>query len=180
MKILAFAGSNSSTSINRQLVNFALFYLEDNNEIYKLDLNDYEMPIFSVDREKSGYPPQVKKFRDQLEQCDCIVLSLAEHNKSFTVAFKNIIDWCSRIDMNIFKDKPMFLMSTSTGGFGGGNVMAAAQLLLPKAHAQIIETFSLPSFDKNFDVDTGIKNPELRAEFERKIEIFKDKILPKL
>ncbi len=51
MNILAFAGSNSSTSINRELVKFALkSYTEESIDL--IDLNDYAMPIFSVDLEK--------------------------------------------------------------------------------------------------------------------------------
>ena len=180
MKILAFSGSNSSTSINRKLIHFAISYCEANNEIYQLDLNDYEMPIFSEDREKLGYPEPVKRFRSQMANCDCIILSLAEHNKSYSVAFKNVIDWCSRIDMDIFKGKPMLLMSASRGAFGGGHVLAAAKTLFPKCNAHIVETFSLPLFEKNFHESTGIKDKELRAEFERKIAIFKDQLLPKL
>jgi len=174
MKIVAFAGSNSSQSINKKLVKHALSYLELNNEIYLLDLNEFEMPIFSIDRELFGYPPQVYLFRQQFENCDCIVVSLAENNKTYSAALKNILDWCSRIDINIFKNKPMFLMSTSTGKHAGEQVMAAAKFFFPKAGATIIETFSLPSFENNFDESVGITNPELKAEFEKKIQGFKD------
>lgn len=51
MKIFAFAGSNSSTSINKKLVVFSLRSFP-NDQINLIDLNDYEMPIFSADREK--------------------------------------------------------------------------------------------------------------------------------
>lgn len=45
MKILAFAGSTSSTSINRELVKFVLKSFQD-DEINLIDLNDYSMPVF--------------------------------------------------------------------------------------------------------------------------------------
>lgn len=54
MKILAFAGSTSSTSINRELVKFVLKSFQD-DEINLIDLNDYSMPVFSVDLEKRGF-----------------------------------------------------------------------------------------------------------------------------
>jgi NAD(P)H-dependent FMN reductase len=100
---------------------------------------------------------------------------MAEHNRSYTVAFKNILDWCSRVDMNIFADKPMLLMSTSTGGFGGGNVMAMAKSFFPRAGANVIETFSLPKFEQNF-IEGTIVNEELKKELLDKIELFKQKI----
>lgn len=176
MKILAFAGSNSVQSINRKLVIHTLTYFQ-NIEINLLDLNDYEMPLFSVDRQsKDGFPQKAYNFLAQVESCDAIILSLAEHNRSYTVAFKNIFDWCSRIDINIFKSKPMFIMSTSPGGFGGGNVMAAAMAFFPKCGAEIIESFSLPLFNQNFKDKIGITNEELKDQYETKLSNFKNNL----
>lgn len=81
MKILAFAGSTSSTSINRELVKFVLKSFQD-DEINPIDLNDYSMPVFSVDLEKKGFPDEAHKFLKQIEECDVIICSLAEHNRS--------------------------------------------------------------------------------------------------
>jgi len=174
-KIVAFAGSNSSTSINKQLVEFALTYFEG-FEIRLLDLNDFEMPIFSVDREKEkGYPDAADRFREAMEQADAIICSLAEHNRNYTAVFKNTIDWCSRIDINIFGDKPTLLMSTSPGGYGAGNAMNSGKILLPRCGAEIIETFSLPSFEQNFS-EGKVTNEALRTELEEKISTFKNKL----
>jgi len=62
MKIFAFAGSNSSTSINKQLVKFVLKSFEQQHDIDLIDLNDYDMPIFSVDRKKKVIPTQLTVF----------------------------------------------------------------------------------------------------------------------
>ena len=69
MRIFAFAGSNSSTSINKRLVIFALKSFPE-AEINLIDLNDYEMPIFSVDREKAGYPEQAYLFLENINQLE--------------------------------------------------------------------------------------------------------------
>lgn len=174
-KIIAFAGSNSSESINRKLVGFALTQFQD-AEIKFLDLNDFEMPIYSIDREKKdGFPKETGVFMQYFKEADGIICSMAEHNRSYTVAFKNILDWCSRVDLNVFANKPMLLMSTSTGGFGGGNVMAMAKSFFPRAGAEIIDTFSLPSFQKNFS-DGSIVNEEMKKVLLEKIALFKQKI----
>ncbi len=173
MKILAFAGSNSSTSRNRELVKYVLKSFKD-DEINLIDLNDYEMPIFSVDREKKGYPEEAKKFLKNIEECDAIICSLAEHNKIYSAAFKNIYDWASRIEVKVWQGKPMFLMATSPGGFGGGNVLEHAKKFFPGFGADIKETFSLQKFDENFDLEKGeISNKELAKELQEKIEDFK-------
>lgn len=173
MKILAFAGSTSSTSRNRELVKYVLKSFKD-DEINLIDLNDYEMPIFSVDREKKGYPEEAKKFLKNIEECDAIICSLAEHNKIYSGAFKNIYDWASRIEVKVWQGKPMFLMATSPGGFGGGNVLEHAKKFFPGFGADIKETFSLQKFDENFDLEKGeISNKEFAKELQEKIEDFK-------
>ncbi|MEP5132751.1 NADPH-dependent FMN reductase, partial [Nonlabens ulvanivorans] len=50
MKITAFAGSNSKTSINKRLVTYtaSLFNQPDTTV---LDLNDYDMPLYGMDLE---------------------------------------------------------------------------------------------------------------------------------
>ncbi|ETZ21434.1 NADPH-dependent FMN reductase [Pedobacter sp. V48] len=161
MKILAFAGSSSRQSINRQLVIHTISFFKD-HDVTLLDLNDFEMPLFSVDREANdGYPEKAYKLIDHISETDLIILSLAEHNGSYSAAFKNVMDWCSRTNSKFFQNKPMLLMSASPGGFGGGNVMNAAIIRLPKLGAEVLTTFSLPSFHQNFDQETGISNSEL-------------------
>lgn len=175
MKILAFAGSTSSTSINRELVKFVLkdFQEEDINFI---DLNDYSMPVFSVDLEKKGFPDEAHHFLKVIEECDVIICSLAEHNRSYSAAFKNIFDWSSRINVKVFQNKPLLLMSTSPGGYGGGNVMNTAKTFFPQFGADIKATFSLSKFYENFDTESGVINPDMLKELKDKIEDFKIQI----
>ena len=175
MKILAFAGSTSSTSINKELVKFVLKSFQE-DEINLIDLNDFSMPVFSVDLEKKGFPDEAHNFLKQIEECDAIICSLAEHNRSYSAAFKNIFDWASRINVKVFQDKPMFLMSTSPGGFGGGNVMNTAKTFFPQFGADIKETFSLSKFYENFDLQSGVINPEMLKDLNSKIESFKNQI----
>ena len=50
-KILAFAGSNSSTSINYQLVKYTASLIE-NHEIQLMNMSNYPFPMYSEDAEK--------------------------------------------------------------------------------------------------------------------------------
>ncbi|WP_223606979.1 NADPH-dependent FMN reductase [Chryseobacterium sp. OSA05B] len=172
MKILAFAGSTSSTSINRELVKFVLKDFQD-EEINLIDLNDFTMPVFSVDLEKKGFPEEAHNFLKEIGDCDVIICSLAEHNRSYSSAFKNVFDWSSRINVKVFQNKPMLLMSTSPGGYGGGNVMNTAKTFFPQFAADIKDTFSLPKFYENFDLESGVINPEMLKELKDKIGNFK-------
>lgn len=162
MKIIAFAGSNSKNSINKKLATYAA-HLFQNAAVEILDLNDYEMPLFSVDTEKIiGQHPTAKDFLEKMASADLIVLSLAENNSNYSVAFKNIFDWSSRINGKVFQEKPMLLMATSDGKRGGANVLEIAKNAFPRYGADIQATFSFPIFYDNFDEKNGvISNPEL-------------------
>ncbi len=86
MKVLAFAASNSRQSINRTLAAYAAGLI-DNATVEVLDINDYEMPIYSEDREKElGQPEQARNFFKKIGEADAIVVSYAEHNGSYTAA----------------------------------------------------------------------------------------------
>ncbi|KJD32717.1 NADPH-dependent FMN reductase [Tamlana sedimentorum] len=164
--IIAFAGSNSKTSINKQLAIYASSLVEG-VEVNVLDLNDYNLPLFGTDLEsEAGIPDDAHKLLNILKNTDGIVLSLAEHNGAYSVAFKNAFDWLSRIEGKLFFNKPMLLMATSPGGRGGQTVLDIAKGRFPFHDGNIIETFSLPFFSENFkdgkivneDLDTQLKN----------------------
>lgn len=173
MKIVAFAGSPSSTSINKQLAGYAarLFDVPD-TEI--LDLNDYEMPLFSVDREKViGTHELAVAFLDKIASADVLVVSLAENNGNYSAAFKNLFDWCSRIRKDVFQDKPMLLMATSPGVRGGASVLEIAQHNLPRYGANIKAVFSLPLFGQHFDqAEQRISDAELDAQLKKAVSEF--------
>lgn len=161
MKLLAFAGSSSTKSINKQLATYAA-NLFDATETEILDLNDFELPLFSVDKEKKiGQPPAARVFLDKIEWADVLVISVAEHNAGMTAAFKNIYDWASRQKKLVFDNKPLLLLSTSPGGYGAKNALEAAKISLSHYGGDIRATFSLPKFQENFDVEAGkISNKE--------------------
>ena len=163
-KIIAFAGSSSKTSINKQLVTYAANQFE-NASVEVLDLNDYEMPVFSVDKEKeNGIHPLAQEFYSKLGSADLILISFAEHNGNFSSAFKNILDWSSRINAKTFQEKPMLLLATSPGARGGSSVLDIATNRFPFQGGMVKGSFSLPSFNDNFDAEKGITNEELKNQ----------------
>ncbi|MDX8348598.1 NAD(P)H-dependent oxidoreductase [Cognatiyoonia sp. IB215446] len=135
MRILAFAATNSTTSINRQLLEYAerrLTSLVPIVEIEFLDLNEYEMPIYSPEREKAdGVHPLAQVFYDKIGAADALLVSFAEYNGFVTAAWKNIFDWMSRIDAKVWQDKPMVILAASPGARAGSNVLASQELLAP-------------------------------------------------
>ncbi|GAB1307414.1 NAD(P)H-dependent oxidoreductase [Urechidicola sp. KH5] len=164
-KIIAFGGSNSKASINKQLASYAAS-LVGNAEVEVLDLNDYPLPLYGFDLEnEAGFPANVQAFSDKIEGADGIVLSLAEHNGSFSTAFKNIFDWVSRVEGKVFRDKPMLLLSTSPGPRGGASVLASAVAGFPYRGGNIIASLSLPSFFDNFS-DGAVSDETLNNQLK--------------
>ena len=164
-KILAFGGSNSSKSINKQLAKYAasLFKKAD---VELLDLNDYDMPIYAMDREKKdGIPQLAHLFYEKIGNADFIVISFAEHNGAYSTAFKNIFDWMSRINGKTFQEKSMLLLATSPGARGGSSVLEIANKRFPFQGGIVKGSFSLPSFNDNFDTEKCIiSNEEFNTE----------------
>lgn len=169
MKVIAFGASTSRNSINKQLAAYAAKVLAEkqvNIEIEVLDLNDFELPLFSQDKEQElGQPEAAKQFFNKLGASDAIIISFAEHNGSYTAAYKNIFDWASRIDQKVFQEKPMLLLSTSPGPGGAGSVLAAATGSAPYFAGDVKASLSVPSFFDNFDVKNQVlSNNELKQQ----------------
>lgn len=170
MKLLAFAASSSRNSINAKLVQAALKIIQADlapgAAVETLDLNDFEMPIFSVDREAAdGVPAPARLFFDKISAADALLISFAEHNGSYTAAFKNVYDWSSRIDAKVFQQKPMVALATSPGGRGGATVLGVVESTTPHFGADLRGVFSLPKFYDAFDAETmTLKDPAKAAE----------------
>ena len=145
-KILAFGASNSSDSINKQLASYASKQFK-NFTVDLLDLNDYEMPIYSKDREKKdGIPQLAQDFYKKIGDADLILISFAENNGNYTTAFKNILDWTSRINGKTFQEKLMLLLATSPGARGGSSVLDIAIKRMPFQGGVVKGSFSLLCF----------------------------------
>jgi len=86
MKIIAFGASTSSKSINKALAAY-VGSLISNAELEVLDLNDFELPLFSQDvEEKIGQPDNAKAFLAKIASADALIISFAEHNGAYSAA----------------------------------------------------------------------------------------------
>lgn len=171
MKVLAFAASSSTKSINKQLVTYATTLLEA-SEVEILDLNDYELPLFSEDKEiELGQPGLAKKFFDKIGSSDGIIISFAEHNGSYSAAYKNLFDWCSRIDAKVFQNKPLVLLATSPGAAGAGNVLKQAVDSAIHFNGVVKASLSVPNFYENFNSESQqIINIEINAQLTKVVQ----------
>jgi chromate reductase len=162
MKIIAFGASSSKKSINKTLATYVASLVKG-AKVEVLDLNDYELPIYSQDKElELGIPTAVKTFLQKINEADAVVVSFAEHNGSYSSAYKNIFDWVSRTSKKVYENKKMIILSTSPGPGGAKAVFGAAVTSMPFFGAIVVGSMSVPSFFENFDMERLVlKNSEL-------------------
>lgn len=167
MKVLAFAASNSRKSINKSLVTYATTLLEQHT-IESLDINDYEMPIYSSELEEThGIPDAAIRFLDKIAEADALLISFAEHNGNYTVAFKNLFDWASRKHREVYQSKPIVMLSTSPGPGGASSVLSLACESAHFFNGKILASLSIPSFYDNFDLEKcELSNTELVSQLQ--------------
>ena len=174
-RIITIGGSSSKLSINKQLAEYTGSLVEG-VEVLNIDLNDYDLPLYSVDIEsESGFPTDLETLNGLVEDTDGIVLSLAEHNGAYSAAFKNTFDWLSRIEGKVWRNKPMLLLSTSPGPRGGQSVMELALSRFPFNGGNIIASMTFPSFGQNFK-DGSVINAELNTKLIDVVQVFSKSI----
>lgn len=168
MKTIAFAGSNSSTSINHQLVTYASKNIQD---VEVIKLTDYNIPMYSEDVEKNnGVPQGVKDLGSKLSEFDRMIISVSEHNGNISGFFKNIVDWSSRNNREFLKGKKVILLSTSPGPGGASSALQITAKTLPYFGAEVLKTLSVGSFYDVFK-DGGIANEEIDKELQEVLKL---------
>jgi NAD(P)H-dependent FMN reductase len=176
MDVIAFAASSSSKSINKKFATYASTLLTDAS-VEVIDLNDYELPMFSEDKEiEIGKPELAKSFLEKIKNCDALIISFAEHNGAYSVAYKNLFDWCSRINPKVYQGRSMILLATSPGPGGATNVLASAVDSMPHFDGVVKGSFSLPSFYDNFDLETNkVSSPALCSQLKQVVNKLNEK-----
>lgn len=130
MKLLAFGASNHHASINAKLARYSAdrfkSQMRPNAVVTYLDLNDFEMPIYSIKRQnENGIHPLATQIFAKMGAADALIISFPEYNGSYSSAWKNIHDWMSRIEMQIYQNKPLLALSATPGSRAGAGVLGA-------------------------------------------------------
>lgn len=119
-----------------------------------LRLDEYPLPVYSpVIEAEQGIPGNAMLFKEQILLHDAFVISVAEHNRSVTAAFKNTLDWLSRADKdysNLLSGKGILLLSTSPSPGGAQTALANAETMLRAFGATLFTgTISLANYFEN-------------------------------
>ncbi len=126
-------------------------YLEENN-ISKtdiLDLKIFSFPIFDTKLESQKNPARnLLDFADKIKSSDGIIIITPEYNGSYPASLKNAID----VLYQEWNNKPVAIVTVSSGPFGGSQALLALQFTLWKMKAWTIPAFfSVPDVENAYD-----------------------------
>ncbi|KAF0675503.1 NADPH-dependent FMN reductase [Profundibacterium mesophilum] len=92
---------------------------------------DLRMPLYDADlQEAEGIPGPVLRLAAQIAQADAVVISSPEYNQSISGVLKNALDWVSRTEGAPWRNKPLAMMSASSGRSGGARGLSALRLAM--------------------------------------------------
>ena len=95
--IVLISGSLRKDSYNTKILrNFEKEFINHGYNCTFIDLNEYPIPFFNSDIEKSGTPVNVTFIKNLIKSSSGLVVSSPEYNGEISAVLKNCFDWLSR------------------------------------------------------------------------------------
>lgn len=173
VKLLFFAGSARSASLNKMLAKAAAKSAEEfGAEVTFVDLADFEMPIYCGDIEKSsGIPEAAQRLAEIVKQHDGVFIACPEYNSSITPLLKNTLDWVSRMRTDEtpprtpWQDRIYAIGGTSMGLMGGLRGIQNMTALLTNGYQVHVlpQTVAVPKGNEALGDEGEINNPQVEA-----------------
>ncbi|MEQ1852162.1 MAG: NAD(P)H-dependent oxidoreductase [Chthoniobacteraceae bacterium] len=166
-KLLAFAGSTRTGSLNNKLIALAADAARAAGaDVTVVDLRDLALPLFDEDLEAaSGLPEGAKKFKALLRESDGFIIASPEYNSSVTAVLKNAIDWASRAESEgepplvAYRGKFAALCSASPGALGGLRGLVTLRSILANIGVLVLpDQVCISSAHEAFDESGKLKD----------------------
>jgi NAD(P)H-dependent FMN reductase len=167
MRILAFAASLSSTSLNERLIQLAARLAEhEGAEVDLARFHEFDMPLYDADADKrDGLPEGARELRRRVEAAAGLMIAAPEYNFSISGPLKNAFDWVSRARPMPWRGRTVYLLSTAPSPMGGIRGLWQTRIPLEGCGAIVFpDMFALPHGNTAFN-DRGLLRD--RALLER-------------
>ena len=173
-RVLAFAGSTRTGSLNKKLVKVAAAGARAAGaEVTELDLRDLSLPLYDGDlEEQAGLPPGAKRLKELLKAHQGLLIASPEYNSSISGALKNAIDWASRPEpgeppLAAFAGKVAGLVSASPGALGGLRGLVTVRSILGNIKVLVLpDQVAVGKADQAFEPDGSLKDKKQQAAVE--------------
>lgn len=136
LKIVGICGSLRAASLNMAALRACTGILPEGVQLEIVSLDD--IPMYNQDVFDKGIPESVQRLRSAIRQADAVLIATPEYNFSIPAVLKNAIDWCSRAPNQSFQDKPVAIISASTGPLGGARVQYDLRKVLGQLWAMVL------------------------------------------
>jgi chromate reductase, NAD(P)H dehydrogenase (quinone) len=168
-RVLAISGSLRRESYNRRLLLEAAELLPPGTEL-ELYEELKSVPPYDEDDDTGSEAGArkadavVRRLRDAVSRADAILVATPEYNSSVPGQLKNAIDWASRPrGAPAILGKPVAVIGTGTGSFGGVWAQAELRKVLRTAGARVVEgEVSVPRAHVRLAEDGRLLDDELR------------------
>jgi len=181
MRILAISGSLRQGSHNTSLLRAAEELLSplDTLELWE---GMREVPPYDQDDEVEPAPPAVAAFRAAVASADAVLIATPEYNSSIPGALKNALDWASRpIATNVFRNKPVAVIGTSSGMFGAVWAQAELRKVLAAMGARVAEVeVAVGRAQDKLDEEGNLLDDGVRAELRDALATLSSETVPAL
>ena len=179
MRILGISGSLRRDSQNRRLLLEAAELLAPDVEL-ELYEGLKSLPPYDEDDDGEEAPPEVERLRDAVTGADAILIATPEYNSSVPGQLKNAIDWASRPrGAAAIAGKPVAVIGTSTGSFGGVWAQAELRKILRTAGARVVDgEVSVPRAHVRLAEDGRLLDDELRERAQVLLDALLTEVRP--
>lgn len=168
-KLLTISGSLRKGSYNRMLLKEAVAAFGD-ADVSEANLH---LPLYDGDLEQAeGIPAEVQTLADQIREADAIVVSTPEYNKGISGVLKNALDWVSRVEGAVFRNKPTVVVAAAAGRGGGEVSYFMTMSCLTQLQARLLPGTAVliagaqNAFDENGALENEMSRKTLAARMQ--------------
>jgi chromate reductase len=165
VKVLAISGSLRSESYNTGLLR-ALAEEAPAGVDVELWTGLREIPAYDADEDVEPGPETVEALRGAIAAADAVIFATPEYNSSVPGALKNALDWASRpFATHSFRNKPVAVLASSAGAFGGIWAQAELRKVLGAMGARVTEVeVAVGHVAEKFNPDGELTDPGVRQQ----------------
>lgn len=173
-RILVFAGSLRTASLNKQLARLAADGVRvAGGEATSIDLRDYALPLYDGDIEaKEGLPENARKLKAIFKAHQGLIIACPEYNGAITAVLKNTLDWISRQDGSEsgavpYEGKIAGLCGATPGQFATLRSMDMVRHVLMQLGTTVLaRRVGVPRANEAFDAQGQLKDPKLAGALQ--------------